>query len=163
VGRSTADALLQHGLAADVLPPRFVAEGVLDEMSKRGDVRGARVLYVAAEGAREVLPDGLRALECMVDVIRAYRSVSTGEGSAELRDALERGEVDLATFASASAVRGYVEAVGAELARRAPAVSIGPVTSEALRAAGIDVIAEATEASVEGLVEAAVSPASFPS
>jgi uroporphyrinogen-III synthase len=49
-----------------------------------------------------------------------------------------------------------VEAVGAELARRAPAVSIGPVTSEALRAAGIDVIAEATEASVVGLVEAVV-------
>jgi uroporphyrinogen III methyltransferase/synthase len=163
VGRSTADALLQHGLAADVMPPRFVAEGVLDEMTKRVDVRGARVLYVAAEGARDVLPEGLRALGCTVDVLPAYRSVSTGEGAAELRDALERGEVDLATFASASAVRGYLEAVGADLARRAPAVSIGPITSEALRAAGIEVVAEAKEASVEGLVEAVASSASFPS
>jgi uroporphyrinogen III methyltransferase/synthase len=154
VGRSTAAALLQHGIAADVMPPRFVAEGVLDEMSKRDDVRGARVLYVAAEGARDVLPEGLRALDCMVDVVRAYRSVSTGDGAIELREALERGEVDLATFASASAVRGYVEAVGADLARLAPAVSIGPITSEALHAAGIDVVAEAKEASVEGLVEA---------
>jgi uroporphyrinogen III methyltransferase/synthase len=163
VGRSTADALLQHGIAADVMPGRFVAEGVLDEMSKRDDVRGSRVLYVAAEGARDVLPEGLRSLGCTVDVVRAYRSVSTGEGATELRDALERGEVDLATFASASAVRGYVEAMGAGLARRAPAVSIGPITTEALRAAGIEVVAEAKEASVEGLVEAAVSSASFPS
>ena len=154
VGRSTADALLQHGIAADVMPARFVAEGVLEEMSKRDDVGGGRALYVAAEGARDVLPAGLRRLGCLVNVVHAYRSVSSGEGAAELREALARGEVDLATFASASAVRGYVEAVGAELARRAPAVSIGPITSEALRAAGIDVVAEAKEASIDGLVEA---------
>lgn len=154
VGRSTADALLQHGIAADVLPARFVAEGVLAEMEKRADVRGARVLYVAAEGARDVLPDGLRGLGCTVDVVRAYRSVSAGEGAEQLRNALLDGSVDAATFASASAVRGYVEAVGEEAARRAPAVSIGPVTSDALRAAGIEIIAEASEASIDGLVKA---------
>ena len=154
VGRATADALLQHGIAADVMPPRFVAEGVLEEMSKRNDVRGGRALYVAAEGARDVLPEGLRALGCLVNVVHAYRSVTTNEGASELRAALERGDVDLATFASASAVRGYLEAAGAELARRAPAVSIGPITSQALRAAGIDVVAEAKEASIDGLVEA---------
>ena len=154
VGRSTADALLQHGIAADVLPARFVAEGVLAEMEKRADVRGARVLYVAAEGARDVLPDGLRGLGCTVDVVRAYRSVSTSDGAEQLRNALLDGSVDAATFASASAVRGYVEAVGEEAARRAPAVSIGPVTSDALRAVGIEIIAEASEASIDGLVKA---------
>jgi uroporphyrinogen III methyltransferase/synthase len=157
VGRSTADALLQHGIAADVMPARFVAEGVLEELAKRDDVRGGRALYVAAEGARDVLPEGLRALGCLVNVVRAYRSVSTGDGAEELRTALERGDVDLATFASASAVRGYVDAVGDALARRAPAVSIGPVTSDALRAAGIDVVAEAKEASIDGLVTAVVN------
>jgi uroporphyrinogen III methyltransferase/synthase len=159
VGRSTADALLAHGIAADVMPPRFVAEGVLEEMMKRDDVRGARVLYVAAEGARDVLPNGLAELGCTVDLVRAYRSVSDGEGADQLRDALQDGAVDLATFASASAVRGYVEAVGADLALRAPAVSIGPVTSAALREVGIDVVAEAKEASIDGLVEAVVGGA----
>ena len=154
VGRTTADALLAHGIAADVMPARFVAEGVLSEMSKRADVRDAQVLYVAAEGARNVLPNGLGELGCDVDVVRAYRTVSAGEGAGHLREALRNGEVNLATFASASAVRGYVQAAGAELARRVPAVSIGPVTSDALRAAGIDVGAEAIEASIDGLVEA---------
>jgi uroporphyrinogen III methyltransferase/synthase len=161
VGRSTADALLARGIAADVVPPRFVAEGVLAEMSTRGDVRGARALYVAAEGARDVLPNGLRDLGCTVDVVHAYRSVSAGEGAEALRDELIGGSVDLATFASASAVRGYVEAAGEEAARRAPAVSIGPVTSDALRTAGIEVIAEAAEASIDGLVAAVVKSASF--
>ena len=60
------------------------------------------------------------------------------------------------TFASASAVRGYVDAVGAELARRAPAVSIGPVTSDAVRAAGITLAAEASEATIDALADATV-------
>jgi uroporphyrinogen III methyltransferase/synthase len=157
VGKSTSDALLARGLAADVMPSRFVAEAVLEMLAKREDVRGTRVLYVAAEGARDVLPDGLRALGCTVDVVRAYRSVSDGTGAEGLRTALESGAVDAVTFASASAVRGFIDAVGEQLARRAPAVSIGPVTSEAVRAAGISLAAESSEATIPALVTTVVA------
>jgi uroporphyrinogen III methyltransferase / synthase len=153
VGRSTAEALLARGLAADVVPDRYVAEAVLAALAERDDVRGRRVLYVAAEGARQVLPDGLRSLGCRVEVVTAYRSVADGAGADELRAALERGEISAVTFASASAVQGFVDAVGADLARRAPAVSIGPVTSAAVRAAGIQLAAEAAEATIEGLAD----------
>ena len=155
VGRATGDALLAHGLAPDVVPTRFVAEGVLDAMTSRDDVRGTRVLYVAGEGAREALPAGLRALGCTVEVVHAYRAVSDGTGADALRGALAAGIVDAVTFASASAVRGFVEAVGPELARRAPGVSIGPITSEAVRAAGIELAAECAEPSVAALADAA--------
>jgi uroporphyrinogen III methyltransferase/synthase len=157
VGKSTSDALLARGLAADVVPSRFVAEAVLETLAKREDVRGARVLYVAAEGARDVLPDGLRALGCTVDVVRAYRTVSDGAGAEGLRAALESGAVDAVTFASASAVRGFIDAVGEQLARRAPAVSIGPVTSEAVRAAGIPLAGESSEATIPALVTTVVA------
>ena len=151
IGRATADALLARGLACDVMPERFVAEGVLEALTLRYDVKATRVLYVAAEGARDVLPDGLRALACTVDVIPVYRTVSHGGDATALREALDAGRVDAVTFASASAVKGFVDAVGADLARRAPAISIGPVTSEAVRAAGIPLLAECAEASVESL------------
>jgi uroporphyrinogen III methyltransferase/synthase len=157
VGAATSDALLARGLAADVVPARFVAEAVLDALAARADVRGARVLYVAAEGARAVLPDGMRALGCTVDVVAAYRTVSDGEGAEALQAALERGDVDAVTLASASAVRGYVDAVGVDLARRAPAVTIGPVTSDAARAASIPVAAQATTATIDALVAAVVA------
>ncbi len=157
VGRSTSDALLAHGLVADVVPPRFVAEAVLESLATRADVRGARVLYVAAEGARAVLPEGLRALGADVDVVHAYRTTSDGVVAESLRASLERGEVDATTFASASAVRGFVDAVGEELARRAPGISIGPVTSEAIRAAGIPLAAESPVATIEALVAAVVA------
>jgi uroporphyrinogen-III synthase len=154
VGRSTSDALLARGLAADVVPTRFVAEGVLDALSTRDDVRDRRVLYVASEDARDVLPAGLRGMGCVVDQVAAYRTRADGAGAEALRDALIRGDVDVVTFASASAVRGFVDAVGESLAACAPAVTIGPVTSDAARAAGVGVIAEASEASIAGIVAA---------
>jgi uroporphyrinogen III methyltransferase/synthase len=157
VGKATSDALLARGLAADLVPSRFVAEAVLEALAARDDVRGARVLYVAAEGARTVLPDGLRALGCAVDVVPVYRTVAGTDGGEVLRAALERGEVDVVTFASASAVQGYVDAVGVELARRVKAVSIGPVTSEAVNAAGIPLARQADSATIESLVEAVAS------
>jgi uroporphyrinogen III methyltransferase/synthase len=157
VGKSTSAALLEHGLAADVVPSRFVAESVLEALEARDDVRGTRALYVAAEGARDVLPLGLRMLGCRVDLVAAYRTVAGGEGSDVLRAALDQRRVDVVTFASASAVHGYVEAAGAELARRAPAITIGPVTSDAARAAGLTVAAESREASIAALVEAVVT------
>ena len=162
VGSATADALLARGIAVDVLPDRFVAEGVLAALAGRGDVRGARVLYATAEGARDVLPAGLRELGAAVDVVPVYRSVPYGAGAEPLREALAEGSVDLVTFTSASTVQGYVQAVGAELARRAPAASIGPITSEAARAAGIDVGVEAAESSIPGLVAAIVASGARP-
>jgi uroporphyrinogen III methyltransferase/synthase len=157
VGPATADALAAHGIVPDVTPERFVAEGILEAMRGRGDVHAARVLYAAAEGARDVLPRGLRAMGAQVEVLPLYRSVPDGEHAEELRAALEEGRVDAVTFASASAVRGFVDAVGAEAAARAPGVSIGPVTTEAARDAGLRVAAEADEATVPSLAAAVVA------
>jgi uroporphyrinogen III methyltransferase/synthase len=126
---------------------------VLETMGTRGDVRGASVLYLCAEGARDVLPAGLRAIGCDVTVVPVYRSVATGAASEELRAALSGGAAAV-IFASASAVRGYVDAVGEDSARVTPAVSIGPVTTDAIHAAGIPLGAEAAEASVAALVDA---------
>jgi uroporphyrinogen III methyltransferase/synthase len=154
VGPATAGALLEHGIVVDVVPERFVAESLLEKLTERDDVSGASVLYVTAEGAREVLPEGLEELGAIVERIDAYRSIVDGTGAKRLRRALEKGNVDLVTFTSASSVRAYVETVGEELSRRAPAASIGPATSEAIAAAGIDLKVEAKESTIDGLVEA---------
>ena len=157
VGPATAGALLEHGITVDVIPKRFVAEGLLEMLRERDDLSGKRVLYVTAEGAREVLPQGLREMGAHLDVIEAYRSIPDGEGAERLARAIESGKLDLATFTSGSAVRGYVDAIGEDLAKHVPAVSMGPQTSEALREAGIEVKAEAKESTLDGLVSAVLS------
>ena len=154
VGPATADALLECGIGVDVVPARFVAEGVLAALAMRTDVRGARVLYPAALGARDVLPSGLRRLGATVDVLPIYRSVFDGRGADALCAQIAAGGLDLVTVTSASAVRGYLEAVGPELAGRVDAAAIGPITSAAARAAGIPVVAEAETATIDGLTAA---------
>jgi uroporphyrinogen III methyltransferase/synthase len=156
VGPATAAALLERGIAVDTVPGRFIAEALLEIMQSRDDVAGARVLYVTAEGAREVLPEGLREIGAEVEVIPAYQSISDGVGADRLARAIEAGKVDLVTFTSGSSVRGYVDAVGPDLAARVPGASIGPQTSEALRTAGVEVRCEAQESTIDGLVSAIV-------
>jgi uroporphyrinogen III methyltransferase/synthase len=154
VGPATAGALLERGITVDVIPPRFVAEGLLEKLAERDDVANSRVLYVTAEGSRDVLPNGLEALGASVDVIHAYRSIQDGSGSTRLKKALESGTVSAVTFTSASAVRGYVDVVGEEMALKAPAVTIGPQTTEAVNEAGIELLAEAEESTTDGLISA---------
>jgi uroporphyrinogen III methyltransferase / synthase len=154
VGPATSGALLDRGLAVDVAPDRFVAEALLDALRDRRDVRGVRVLYAAAEGAREVLQLGLEELGAVVDRVELYRSVRDGEGAERLRALLLDGQADLVTFTSASSVNAFVEAVGDEASRCAPAATIGPITANEARARGIDVVIEAEESTIGGLVDA---------
>ena len=155
VGPATADALLSVGIATNLSPERFVAEALLDALRDRGDMRGARVLYATAEGAREVLPDGLAELGASVDRVHLYRSVPSGEGVDELKRRIEAG-VDLVTFTSASSVSAFSDAIGRGAAAGVRGASIGPITTTAARAIGIDVVIEASDSTIPGLVSAIV-------
>lgn len=157
VGPATASAVEALGIHVEVTPRRFVAEGLLDALRERDDVRGRRMLYLVAWGAREVLPVGLRAMGATVDVIPLYRSVADVGDANGLRDRLLRGEVDLVTFTAASAARAFVEAVGADAAGRVGIVSMGPATSAAVRAMGLEVRAEADPSTLDALVQATVA------
>jgi uroporphyrinogen III methyltransferase/synthase len=154
VGPATGGALLDMGIAVDVAPERFVAEAMLDAMRADGSLDGARVLYASAEGARDVLPNGLNELGASVDAVPIYRSVPDVADADALRARIADGQVDVVTFTSASAVSAFVEAVGADVAGMVGSVSIGPITSDAARKARLRVLAEASPSTIDGLVDA---------
>ena len=77
-----------------------------------------------------------------------------GEGAEKLRALLLDGQAELVTFTSASSVNAFVEAVGDAASRCAPAATIGPITANEARARGIEVIVEAEESTIGGLVDA---------
>lgn len=158
IGPATADALARRGVPPVLVPQRFVAEAVVAALAARGDLQGARVLLPRARGARDALPDGLRALGAVVDVIPVYETVrETGDGSALAADILA-GRIDAVTFTSSSTVRHFVDIAGREAAtcRRFAAVVIGPVTAATAREHGLAVVVEAQRYTVPGLVEALV-------
>jgi uroporphyrinogen III methyltransferase/synthase len=110
----------------------------------------------AAE-ARDVLPDALRERRAKVDVVALYETVAE-ELDPETVEAAR--SADYLTFTSSSTVRNFVAAFGSDLPREARVVSIGPVTSEAVRGAGLEVDAEADPHDPDGLVEALLADAS---
>jgi uroporphyrinogen III methyltransferase/synthase len=112
-------------------------------------------LIARAAQARDVLPDALRERGAEVDVVALYETVAEPIPAPLLEAALA---ADYVTFTSSSTVGFFLSASGGE-ARFAPGariVSIGPVTSEALRAAGLEPAVEAERHDVEGLIEALV-------
>jgi uroporphyrinogen-III synthase len=153
VGAATGEALRAAGLAVSVVPERHSAEGLLEALAAAGGVRGARVLYVAAAEARDVLPRGLERLGAEVTQVPAYRTVFDAEGAEALRTLLAEGAVDVATLAAPSAVRALVAAMG-EGPRGLPVITIGPVTTAAAREAGLMVAQEARVATARALAEA---------
>src|SRR5205085_8251621 len=65
IGSATASCLTDSGVPVALVPPRFVAESLVDTFP-----RGAgTVLLTRAAVARDVLPDGLRAKGWTVEVV----------------------------------------------------------------------------------------------
>jgi uroporphyrinogen III methyltransferase/synthase len=153
IGPATAAALERRGIHPQVVPEEYIAEAVADALTGLEEIGGRRVLLPRAAGARKVLPERLRAAGAEVDEVVAYESRPDIEGIAALRAGLEGGEVDMITFTAASTVRHFVEAAGADLGRARVAV-IGPITADEARAAGLRVDAEASEYTVDGLLQA---------
>jgi uroporphyrinogen III methyltransferase/synthase len=152
VGTATAEALHGKGIAVTVVPARFSGDGVLEALRQRSDVAGARVLYAAAAGAADTVPDGLTALGARVERIACYESVADPDAVAPLRAAA--GVADVVVLTAPSTLAAWRSAVGDDTARAIPIVSIGQVTSDAIRAVGLVVAAEAAPSTADGLVEA---------
>jgi uroporphyrinogen III methyltransferase/synthase len=155
IGPGTARALREHGVVADVVPERFVAEALVEALA---DLPVRRALIARARVARDVLPDALRARGAEVDVLELYETVAeplSEELLAATRDA------DYVTFTSSSTVRFFLDATGGAgaLSAETRLVSIGPVTSETLREHALEPHVEAERHDIDGLVDALVADA----
>jgi uroporphyrinogen III methyltransferase/synthase len=155
IGAGTAGALAEHGVVADVVAERFVAESLVEALAA---VPVTRALVARAREARDVLPDALRARGAEVDVLALYETVAEPLSPHALRAARE---ADYITFTSSSTVRFFLQAAGgkAGISPRTRIVSIGPVTSAALREHGLEAHIEADRSDVEGIVDALLADA----
>jgi uroporphyrinogen III methyltransferase/synthase len=157
VGPQTAAAAAAVGWEAHLMPERFDAEGLLEQIDRAAvALAGATVLLAVAENARDLLPDGLAARGAAVHRVAAYASVpATRRELATLDEAVRAGRVDLLTFTSSSAARNVLAALGRAVLA-VPAAAVGPVTAATARELGYPVVAVAEEHTMEGLVGAVI-------
>ena len=152
VGPAAGKALEARGLAADLIPEIYDAAHMGAALAKEA---AGKVLLLRAEEGSPALTDALAAAGADFEDIPVYRTLYGNPRSARLREKLEAGEFDYVTFTSASTVKGFVSAVGADADfRRVVGLCIGEQTAGEARQYGIPVrVAE--KAAIDALVKLA--------
>lgn len=153
IGAGTSEELMKRGIKADIVPERFVAESLFEEMKKT--VKSSdRILIPRSENAREFLADRLNEI-CEVTEVFSYKTV-IDEKSREIAEDVLKSDVDYVTFTSSSTVKNLVEIAGEnykELLEGKKLVSIGPITSRTIEEFGLEVYKEAEVSTIQGVMD----------
>ncbi len=155
IGPATRAAVEALHLKVDLMGTEYVAEGLLEAFAPF-DLSGKRVLLPRAAVARDLVPTELARRGAQVDVVEAYRTAAPEDAAARVREVFRR-KPDCVTFTSSSTVRNFAEAAGAEILRGVAVATIGPVTTATARELGIEVTAQASVFTMDGLLEAVLA------
>lgn len=153
MGPGTGEELERFHLKADMQPNEYRAEALAEML--RPAARGRRFLLARASRGREVLPDELLAAGAAVEQIVVYDSSDVTQPDAQIGAALSADRIDWITVTSSAIARSLVRMFGESL-HKARLASISPITSATLRSLGHEPAAEATEYTIDGVVEAVV-------
>lgn len=160
VGPATAKSLRQHGYEPHLVARKSRGEGLLEELLPHLDPRRDGLLVPQASDARPELVAGLKRGGFRVKAVTAYRKRLPEAAEEEARRLFAEGPLGWVTFTSPRIVRHFKELLGADWSHRRGelrAISIGPVTSRALRDDGVEPAAEAEHPEPAALVAAVVA------
>jgi len=156
VGSKTKEEIERYGIRVDLVPDEFRAEGLIESFRKLGSLKGMRFLLPRGALAREIFPEKIKELGGVIDAPVAYRTVKPETYGKRLKRFLGEGRVTVATFASPSAFRNFMEIIGkdrAELLKGVLIAAIGPQTEKAIKKAGLAVDIMPKESTVEAMAE----------
>ncbi|MFH0774605.1 MAG: uroporphyrinogen-III C-methyltransferase [bacterium] len=153
IGPTTREACERMGIRVELEPKEFMAEGIIEAI-KGFEIAGKKILILRAEEAREVLPEALREMGALVDVVPVYRTVKAKTDATRIKEMLKNFEIDLITFTSPSCAKNFCELVEEkELWSKVKVACIGPITEKKARELGFNVQIVAPEYTIAGLVK----------
>jgi uroporphyrinogen III methyltransferase/synthase len=158
IGPATAQQVQSKGIRVDLVPEKFISEGIIESFSGI-NLRGKKILIARAAKARDVLPVGLKNAGAKVDIVTAYETVNSGKKKSELEALFKENQVDVITFTSSSTVNNFVKIMGRNflLPKGVKIACIGPVTEATAKKAGLSVDIHQEEYTMEGLVGALIN------
>lgn len=150
IGTGTAKALKAYGLKPDLVPERAISESLAEAMLQKLKPQD-RIIVPSGNIASGIFKAYVDSV-CPVDMPVVYNTVIGEESADHLKGVLE-GHIDGITFTSASTVKNFnalIEKAGIAWPTT-NCFSIGPKTSKALRAIGIEPV-ESENATIDSLV-----------
>ena len=156
IGSETAGTLGRFGIKADFVPSAFTSKELGKQLAKFTNLKDKKVLLLRSQLASNELIEWLEKAGAKVENIPVYRIDTTKNKCDWLTEKIKAGEIDWLTFASSSSARAFFEQIQTKIVNSSKinVASIGPVTTEQLKSLGIKVHAEATEHTIEGLLDA---------
>lgn len=161
IGPATESTLKELGFKVDMVPTRFVAEGVVEALETcyggLGGITGSRILIPRAKFARDVLPDTLTAAGAGVDIVPFYQTVKATLDKKTILQ-LKAETPDLIVFTSSSTVKNMVEIMGhtagKNLLRKSTVAAIGPITVNTVESFGKHVEIVPKQSTIVSLIQA---------
>ena len=158
VGPATAAKIKEHHLRVDVMPDQYLTKKVASAISGFESVENLRFLMLRAQVANPELPKTLEEMGAIVDDVAVYKTEpETEDRNGAAARLLEEG-ADWITFTSSSTVENFHARFDLpKLLQAFPqmkTISIGPETSKALAALGLEPTVEARQHTIDGIVKA---------
>lgn len=158
VGPGTAAKLRELHLKVDLMPEEYLASAIAKAFAGYESIENLKILLARAEVANPDLPKVLEEMGAIVDDIACYKTVPESEDVNGAAGKLQEDGADWITFTSGSTVENFHARFDLpEMLKKFPNLklaSIGPETSKAIRALGLEPSIEAKPHTIEGLITA---------
>ena len=152
IGPATARALTNYGVDVALEPLKYVSESMVAAFTNIG-VKGNSILHFSAETTRNVLNEGLTRAGALVTQVSVYSTATKTESRPMLAEVLANNRIDIITFTSSSAVKGFLELLdGRDALVNVIIACIGPITANTATQNGLDVHVVAKVSTISGLI-----------
>jgi uroporphyrinogen III methyltransferase/synthase len=156
VGPTTATAAERAGFFVDYQALSHSGVALANELGEK--LRGQTIFLPRSDRANPDLPQLLRNYGAEVTEVIAYRTVTPVNLDEEKIAAVVNAEVEAILFFSPTAVEHFVGIVGKEelrnLQSRLAITAVGPITANALRQAGADILLVAEDTTADAVIVA---------
>jgi uroporphyrinogen III methyltransferase/synthase len=163
VGPATAAKLREFHLQVDLMPKEFVGRKIAGALAKHSSIENTKICLLRAEKANPDLPRALEELGAIVDDVGVYKTVMETEDAFGVAEDFRQQGADWLTFTSGSTVEFFHARFDLpKLSKQFPKMkiaSIGPETSKAIAALGLQPAVEAKEHTTDGLMTALLKAA----
>ncbi len=161
VGPATEHVLHAHRIDVDLIPARYEAAAVPGALLEvETDLTGKRILLPRGDLAEDELPKALRDAGAEVVEYVVYRTVCP-EVEWEAVEIFTNSQPQIVTFTSGSTATNFAALLGPEglkrLGEHVIYASIGPQTTAAAKASGLEVRIEADPHTLDSLADAIVA------
>jgi len=149
IGHKTEEVANEYGLAIDLIPEDYTAEGLLESF-KDVNIKNRLIGLPRTLAARDVLPEGLEKMGADVILAESYRSIIPFD-KVRIEILIEKildSEIDAITFTSPLTAKNLFKVANdkeiPELTNKLSStiltVSIGPITHRTLKELGVESI-----------------------